>query len=52
MGNLVLNNIEYFQEQLAKAMGIPKSYLGYNDYNDTIESEEDFENKRIEYYGA
>lgn len=52
MGNLFWNDITYIQEQLAKAMGIPKSYLGYNDYSDTIESEEDFENKRIEYYGA
>ena len=52
MGNLFWNDIAYIQEQLVRAMGIPKSYLGYNDYSDTIESEEDFENKRIKYYGA
>lgn len=51
MGNLLLDDIVYLQGQIAKATSIPKSYLGYTD---TIigESEEDFENKRIEYYGA
>lgn len=51
MGNLILNDIEHFQEQIADAIGIPKSYLGWAD---TIisNSEEDFENKCIEYYGA
>ena len=52
MGNLFWNDIVYIQEQLVRAMGIPKSYLGYTDYSDTIESEEAFENKRIKYYGA
>ena len=51
MDNLILNDIEYFQEQITNAIGIPKLYLGWAD---TIisESEGDFENKRIEYYGA
>lgn len=52
MGNLFLDDIVYLQEQIAKATGIPKSYLGYTDIIIIGESEEDFESKRIEYYGA
>lgn len=52
MGNLTLNDIEYFQEQIANAVDIPKSYLGWADDIIISESEDDFENKRIEYYGA
>lgn len=52
MGNLILNDIEHFQEQIANAVAIPKSYLGWAEDTIISESEDDFENKRIEYYGA
>lgn len=56
MGNLILNDIGHFQEQIANAVAnavaIPKSYLGWAEDTIISESEDDFENKRIEYYGA
>lgn len=48
--NLMID-IQHIQEDISKAVGIPSSYL-WSDLLVPEESEEQFEEKRIEYYGA